>query len=177
MSAPKPTVPFPNTYWVVPEKFLAGEHPVDVKEEVSRARVSRLLEAGIRTFVDLTEEQELKSYYPLLRGLAEEQLIEVTFVRLPIPDRGVPSVWTLRCILDLVDRSLADENPVFVHCFAGRGRTGTVVGCYLKRHGLATEADVIMKIAELRRFMPIAEESSPHTPLQVRMAENWKHGA
>jgi len=177
MSDPKPTVPFPNTYWVVPKKFLAGEHPGDLNEAVLKARLLELLDAGIRTFVDLTEERELDSYYEWLREVAEEERVEVTFVRIPIPDRGVPSVWTLQRILNLIDDSLADGKPIFIHCFAGIGRTGTVVGCYLQRHGLATETDVIPRIAELRRFMPIACESSPHTPEQVRMVENWKREA
>jgi protein-tyrosine phosphatase len=92
---------------------------------------------------------------------------------MPVPDQSVPSVWTLRRILDLVEGSLADENSVFVHCWAGRG---TVVGCYLKRKGIPFDQDVIAVIAELRRFMPSGRETSPHTPEQIRMVRNWKKG-
>jgi len=155
---------------------LAGEHPAELNEEATKARLSALLAAGIRTFVDLTEEQEMKGYHGVLRSVAEDRQIDITFLRIPIPDGRVPSVWTLRCILDVIDGSVTDENPVFVHCFAGRGRTGTVVGCYLKRHGLARQQDVVAKIAELRRLMPIGHESSPHTHEQVRMVENWMEG-
>jgi len=177
MARPKATVPYPNSFWVVPGQFLAGEHPGDLSDDILMARLSGLLEAGIRTFVDLTEEREMESYYNFLRDLAEERAVEVTYLRIPIPDRGVPPVGTLRCILDVIDRSVADDNAAFVHCFAGIGRTGTVVGCYLQRHGLATQSDVMKKIAHLRRFMPIANEVSPHTPHQVQMVENWAEGA
>lgn len=180
----KLTVPFPNSYWVAPNQLLAGEHPGDVHAHAARSRLCALLEADIRTFIDLTDEDEINedakpvpAYRNLLRSLAEERRIEITHVRFPIPDRGIPSVWTLRCILDVIDRSIADENRVFVHCWAGRGRTGTVVGCYLKRHGIAGDDDVVVKIAELRRWMPNGRDTSPHTAEQIRMVKNWKKGA
>jgi len=177
MSRPKITVPYPNTYWVQPGQFLAGEHPGDLSEDILTARLSGLLEAGIRTFINLTEEQEMESYYNFLRDLAEERQFEVTCVRIPIRDRGVPAVDTLRTILDLIDQSVANDNAVYVHCFAGIGRTGTVVGCYLQRHGLTTRGNVIKKIAYLRRLMPIADQVSPHTPEQVQLVENWNEAA
>jgi protein-tyrosine phosphatase len=177
MSETKTPVPQPNTYWVLPHQFLAGEHPGDLDKNVAMAKLDALLDAGVRTFVDLTEEDEMNSYHKLLRLRADARRIDVTYVRIPIPDREVPSEQTLRCILNLIDGSLAVQNPAFVHCFAGIGRTGTVVGCYLKRHGLATRADVLAKIAELRRWMPIGPETSPHTPEQVQTVENWKAGA
>ena len=183
MTETNPTVPFPNSYWVVANQLLAGEYPGDVLEERANRRLTALLNTGIRAFLDLTDEDEINedakpvpAYRSLLRSLAEERRIELTYMRVPIVDRGVPSVWTMRCILDVIDRSARDENPAFVHCWAGRGRTGTVVGCYLRRHGLATEKNVIERLAELRRSMPTGRESSPHTPEQIRMVKNWKEG-
>jgi protein-tyrosine phosphatase len=177
MSQSKVMVPYAETFWVVPGRFLAGEHPTESDEASTKARLSALLDAGIRTFIDLTEEQEIKGYHHLLRAEAGSRRLESTFLRIPIPDRGVPLAWTLSCILDVIDRSVTAQNPVFVHCFAGIGRTGTVVGCYLKRHGLASSQDVLAKIAELRRLMPGGGESSPHTLEQVRVVEHWKKGA
>ena len=173
-----PPVPITNTYWVLSRQLLAGEYPGDCDQQVAETRISALLDAGIRTVMDLTEENEIvPGYSGLLRALAEDRRTEMTYMRVPIPDRSAPSVWTMRCILDVLDRSLADENPAFVHCFAGIGRTGTVVGCYLKRHGLATDQDVMARIAELRRCMPYAGNPSPQTPEQVRMVKTWENGA
>ena len=175
MSRPAINVPFTNTYWVVPSHFLAGEHPVELDESITIERLTALLDAGVRTFVDLTEQREqMESYSRSLRTLAADRRIGVEIVRIPISDRSVPSTETLRYILNLIDGSIAERNPVFVHCFAGVGRTGTVVGCYLQRHGLATEQNVIAKISELRRLMPGGSEASPHTPEQIRVVENWK---
>ena len=39
------------------------------------------------------------------------------------------------CFIDLTQRDEGLE-PVYVHCWGGIGRTGTVVGCWLVRHGM-----------------------------------------
>ena len=175
--------PLRGTYWVLPNQFLAGEYPGEVEPALTSKRLRALFNAGVRTFVDLTDEDEVSedakvipTYRSILRQISEEQSVQTTYANIPIEDRGVPSPWTLRCILDVIDRSIADENPVFVHCWAGRGRTGTVVGCYLKRHGLAEEGDVIQMLAQLRKDAPNGRETSPHTKEQIRMVLTWKKG-
>ena len=174
---------FPGSYWVVPNHFLAGEYPGEVDSEMTSRRLRGLIAQGIRTFVDLTDEDEVNEdakvippYRSILRQISEEESIQTTYANIPIEDRGVPSPWTLRCILDVIDRSIADENSVYVHCWAGRGRTGTVVGCYLKRHGMAEAADVIQKLAAFRRGLPNGKETSPQTKEQIRMVTSWKKG-
>jgi hypothetical protein len=177
------STPLRGTYWVVPNQFLAGEYPGEVESEFTERRLRALIAGGIRAFVDLTDEDEVNedarvipAYRSILRHVSEADAVQITYANIPIEDRGVPSPWTLRCILDVIDRSINDENPVFVHCWAGRGRTGTVVGCYLKRHGLAEDGDVIQKLARLRKDVPNGRESSPHTKEQIGMVTTWKKG-
>ena len=37
-------------------------------------------------------------------------------------------------VLDAIDIALCEGHGVYIHCWGGVGRTGTVVGCWLKRH-------------------------------------------
>ena len=50
-----------------------------------------------------------------------------------------PSREEMREILDLIDAELAAGGVVYLHRYRGVGRTGTVVGCQLVRHGTPPE--------------------------------------
>jgi len=58
-----------------------------------------------------------------------------------------------------------------VHCLGGLGRTGTVVGCFLVRHGLSG-AQALETIQLLRRTTPNADSPSPEAEMQRWMVLN-----
>jgi protein-tyrosine phosphatase len=70
-------------------------------------------------------------------------------VRIPIRDFSVPTHEELDGALDEIDAELAAGGLVYVHCWAGCGRTGVVVGSWLVRHG-AHPHDALARIAEAR---------------------------
>jgi protein-tyrosine phosphatase len=78
-------------------------------------------------------------------------------------------------ILDDVDEARAAGATVYVHCWGGRGRTGTVVGCWLVRHGL-DDGDPLGRIARLRRDVEDAQAASPETAAQRTMVTGWTRG-
>lgn len=169
--------PFERSYWVEPGKLLAGYYPGDLCLEAAKEKVARLLDVGIRCFVNLTEEAELDPYYYLLRDDGERRQIDFTYIRIPVRDRNIPSRATMIAILDAIDASLARERPVYVHCWGGIGRTGTVVGCFLARHDRYTGEAALARIAELRKYDAAKHREAPETDAQRAMVVNWPVGA
>lgn len=158
--------PIPDSYWVVPGKLLAGEYPGAKLDADALQRLKSFSASGVTSFVDLTEESEgLSPYSSLLDG--------AKWMRLPIADGGCPTPEQMRAILDSIDGELADDRVVYAHCWGGHGRTGTVVGCWLVRHGLVPKA-ALAQIGKLRVGVPDADwMPSPETSGQVRLVERW----
>ncbi|MFC1657424.1 dual specificity protein phosphatase family protein [Candidatus Moduliflexota bacterium] len=169
--------PIEDSYWVVPELFLAGEYPGAPRGREGRLKVASLLDAGIRQFIDLTMEGEydLRPYVPDLAEVAQQRGLEVLHRRMPIKDLGTPSNDEMANILNEIDASISDERPVYVHCFGGIGRTGTVVGCYLVRSGLSGEQALDL-IDEWRSGTPDGDRASPEMPEQKQMVLDWGEG-
>ena len=142
----------PGAYWVRPGRLLAGPYP---------RQVDRLREAGVTLFLDLTEEGEygLPPYATLLDGATRA-------VRQAVPDFSCPAPERMTEILDLLDAELAAGSVVYVHCYGGVGRTGTVVGCWLVRHG-ATGEEALEEIARLRGG------PAPETAEQRELILSW----
>ena len=166
-------LPFePDCYWVVPAVLLAGEYPGSYIESKAIARLGALLDAGIRTFVDLTESHELASYKSVLMSAASDRAISVSYHRKPIRDLDVPSALRMREILTTIRTSIERGDPVYVHCWGGIGRTGTVVGCWLVETRRADE-DAIAVIAALREKTRSRNTPSPESIEQVSFVRSW----
>jgi protein-tyrosine phosphatase len=72
---------------------------------------------------------------------------------------------------------VAAGRAVYVHCWGGRGRTGTAVGCYLARHGLAADDQALAMLRYLRRTDARAEAESPETTAQKDFVRRWRAGS
>jgi ADP-ribosyl-[dinitrogen reductase] hydrolase len=170
--------PDPNTYWVREGRLLAGEYPITADPETAREKIRRYLDAGVTFFVDLTEENELSPYGHLLDEEAAARGVDVVHRRLSIRDLDVPrSRDEMARILDEIDAALALGHTVYVHCWGGIGRTGTVVGCHLVRHGLTGDE----ALAAIMQLWPTMQKShrrdrSPETAAQHAWVRGWREG-
>ncbi len=173
------TGPIPDSYSVAhptpyPGRLLAGEYP-GAKDPADAARkLGRFLDAGVNTFIDLTEEDEyhLHPYAAEAQTLGAARGQAISHNRQAIPDLGTPTEEEMRRILDAIDAALAQGATVYVHCYGGVGRTGTVVGCWLARHGLSGAA-ALERIAAWRAGTPDGARVSPETEAQRQMVLNW----
>ena len=173
----QPKHPIPDSYWVRPGQLLAGEYPSDWDDDVSREKLRLLLNVGVSLFVDLTQAGEygLEPYTLTLEEEAAATGRKVVHLRTSIRDRGTPSPEQMTHILDTIDAALAGGRTVYVHCYAGIGRTGTVVGCYLVRHGMGGE-EALAEIARLRQGISDGWITSPETAAQRGMVRGWSVG-
>lgn len=169
--------PIPDSYWLIDNVLLAGEYPGAADDNAARDKLTKFLDAGIRTFIDLTEKCEpLTQYDELLRSLSAERGVETKHIRAGIRDRSVPHERQhMTRILAMIRKEMTAGRPVYVHCWGGIGRTGTVIGCWLVESGM-TGLEAIARIATLRANAPDKFTRSPETDAQRRYICEWAAG-
>jgi protein-tyrosine phosphatase len=177
MSSEANPMPISESYWVVPDRFSAGEYPGATQEEDARRKLRWILGQGINYILDLTSvgEAGLKPYAHLFHEEARKISMSVIHKRIPIQDSRKPSKEMMVEILDMIDSALSKGKNIYLHCYGGKGRTGTVVGCYLVRHGTPSEI-ALETILELRSGIQGRHELSPETEEQRRMVLEWIKG-
>ncbi len=174
------TIPFERAYWVLPGRFLAGRIPSSSKIEKIRADVEGLVKLGVSCVINLTEKGEmtyenkiLNDYEVILQEVAKENNHQIEVVRMSIKDLSIPTNDYMKQILDKIDQLLAEKKVFYVHCWGGIGRTGTVVGCFLRRHNHVAADKILDMIAYLKRTTDLVNKNSPETPEQRDFVVNY----
>lgn len=141
---------FVHAWWVVPGRLLAGEYPGHTDAVRARHKVDLLVDAGIRTFVDLTTPADrLAPYKPVTDAVAAARELDLHHVSFPIPDLGVVDDSLYDTVVAAIQDGL-ESGGVYVHCWGGIGRTGTVIGCVLADQGFGYD-EIVERLATLRR--------------------------
>ncbi len=134
--------------WIVDGKVIASVYPID-DSYLGYMRN----EEGITLAINLTES-------PWSEGW--ERSSGIRCLHFPVIDMATPRPSDVRRIIDEIDRH---NGPVMVHCAAGIGRTGTVIGLYLVHHGM----DPLEAIRTVRKKRP----GSIQTRSQESMIMKW----
>jgi protein-tyrosine phosphatase len=173
-------IPFERSYWVLPNKLLAGEIPTSKTESRKIEKINNILDCNIDVIINLMEVVEknfsneiLEDYSITLYKEATKKNKKIEMLRYAIKDLNIPTESFMVEILDKIDEQIANGKTVYVHCWGGVGRTGTVIGCYLIRHGFAEPDNVIETINYLKRTTNIAHRTSPETQEQKQFILNW----
>jgi protein-tyrosine phosphatase len=168
-------VPFSKCWWVT-DHLLAGPAFFAGSSAALTENMDALESAGITDIVSLVSVEE----FFLDEDEADaviEQIHERFFIwhGFAIPDGSAPDKSTTQVILGWIDAGLRPRAKVFVHCLAGRGRTGTAIGCWLARHGIAQGESVIELLAMLRRAAGLRGDC-PETRPQRERVTRWRVG-
>ena len=164
-------LPHENCYRVPDTRLIAGEYPFSADPLEGREKLRAILDCGATWFVDLTEEGE-RGLLPYAQVLREELAVrglelgvDVGYTRHPIRDIDVPTAERMQAILDEIESRTANGHTLYVHCWGGVGRTGTVIGCLLARSGLDYDA-VVARLRELRQATRKRDRECPEVPAQ-----------
>jgi hypothetical protein len=180
LAGPTATPPTSWCYWVVEDRLLAGAYPGSPDPNERRSKIQSLLGAGVRTFINLMEEDETNYQgqpFAPYDDLAREMCPDGRCLRFAIRDLSLPSEELMVEILDEIDSSTADGAAAYIHCWGGVGRTGTVVACWLLRHHHADKDGVLEVLTRLReKDQDRGHRRSPETPEQAQFVRSWTQG-
>lgn len=136
--------------WIDANVLAAGGIPV------SKDNLQVLQTQGIKAIITLTE-------HPLTaqKSLPATLFVEMGFdlFHVAIVDQTPPSRQQVLDVFNYLKQMQAKEKPVFIHCHAGVGRTGTMLHAVKLLSGLSLE-DVKIKIKQSRptsQFMMLSD--------------------
>jgi atypical dual specificity phosphatase len=128
-------MPAPHRFsWVKRPLLAALAQPNDPED------FTWLRQQGIQVLLSLTEEPPRRDW------INDAGLMSV---HEPIEDFGTPTQKQLDYCVTVIENALAQNMGVAVHCSAGRGRTGTVLGAWFVSQGMSAE-EAIARVRKLR---------------------------
>ena len=149
--------------------IYAGEYPGDKNGEFAKHKIEQMYHFGIRHFIDLTEEGELHPYNHLLPN-------DTTYTRFPVVDCGAPkNIESVQRLLLRIEELKKMDGYVYVHCWGGVGRTGTIVACYLSQNWEEPDLNHTLEVlrSNFSEMPKSAYRKTPETKEQIDFIEQF----
>ncbi len=113
--------------WIEPGKLAASGIPLGMRD------IEALHDQGMRAVVSLTEHPLTVQRDVLPDAFTRFDLV---YLHSPIKDQYAPDIAQAEAIIRHINQMNDQNRPVLVHCYAGSGRTGTILHAYYLAHGL-----------------------------------------
>ena len=157
--------------WTLPGRFLAFSGPSAKRTEFYGYRTAvpedyhqRFRAMGITAIIRLNKKMYDRRRFTDA-GFRHYDLY--------FPDGSCPSDTILRRFLEITESEHAAGGACAVHCKAGLGRTGVLVGCYLMKHFRFTAAETIAHLRICRPGSVIGPQQQYLCEMEQRM---WREG-
>ncbi len=106
-----------NFSWLIENK-LAGSGLLNTEAEMKW-----ILNQKIKSIITLTEQP-----------LPESFTHQVDYLHAPAEDFSPSDLKKIGYVVDFIHQNITNGKSMMVHCVGGRGRTGTILACYLVKY-------------------------------------------
>jgi protein-tyrosine phosphatase len=168
--------------------LIAGAYPATTDDEITESLLSRILNAGVTHFITLQSEYpespipeymwrnrtQLRPYFEDVKKMTNQlnacefaKVENIEFTRCPIDDGEITHDEIIQELSINIATKILGGQIIYLHCWGGHGRTGTVVSIVLHLiYGLNSRDAMFrcQRVHDLRQNRVFV--SSPHTPIQ-----------
>ncbi|CAI5988383.1 unnamed protein product [Closterium sp. NIES-64] len=158
--------------WMLPGRLLAFSTPADDPASVMVGALVAVMEGYLtpEDYVQYFRQAGIAAIIRLNRRVYDKRRFTrhgFAFYDLYFPDGGAPSDGIVERFFAVVEGS---NGPVAIHCKAGLGRTGVLVGCYLMKHCGMTAREAIAYTRLVRPGSVIGQQQHFLALMHPRMA-------
>ncbi|KAG2430152.1 hypothetical protein HXX76_010251 [Chlamydomonas incerta] len=149
---------------------LNGPPPMQIVEGLRNPSLDKFLPARVSAAAAAAAADAAGGWK---RPGVEYNPVELQFCHSPIEDLGVPAEGALKGLIADLESRLAAGEKLYVHCWGGRGRAGTVGACLLaSMYGLPA-AECLERVQRAFDTRQDGGRRSPETEEQVAFVEGF----